>query len=60
MQRITRLLGDWVEKLIRFHAEAARKFDDVEQRDVAFAALDAADIVAVEIGKFGRVGHPLI
>ena len=45
------LLWDRLHQIRRFHAQSVRQFDDVEQADVAFAALDSADVVAMQVGQ---------
>ena len=41
-----------LHQFCRLHSQRARQGDDVDQADVAFAALNAPNVVAMQIGKF--------
>lgn len=45
---------DSVKEVHRLHAQRMRQFDNVQQGDIAFPALDAAHIVPVEFGKLSE------
>ena len=47
-------LGKVDEKIARRHRERLRQLDDVLQSHVPFAALDTADVVAVQSGALGQ------
>ena len=40
---------DRLKKLNWLHLQGVRQYDDVDQPDVAFAALDSTDIVSMQI-----------
>jgi hypothetical protein len=48
-------LGDRVEEFGGFYMKRAGQGDDVEEGNVALTALDAADIVAMEVGQFRQL-----
>ena len=43
------------EQIARLDGECLRQLDDVLQGDVPFAALDSADVVAMQSGAFGQL-----
>ena len=47
--------GDRVQKIHGAYAQRMRQLDDIEQTDVAFAPLDSADVIAMQIGQFRQM-----
>jgi len=43
------LLRDRLHESHRLNSQRVRQFDDVEQANVSFASLDAADVVPVQL-----------